>query len=193
VRSIPLDVSAYFALLILVGLERLLELRISKKNQRALNRQGVEKVSEPNFLAMVVMHTAVLFSAAAEVYFLRRPLIPALAVAAGGIFLFATGLRWWVIRTMAGHWNVQVMASVKIGVVSSGPYEFIRHPNYVAVILELASLPLIHTAWITAIWATAANAWVLSSRLGAEDAMLMSNSEYREAMGAKPRFIPRFF
>ena len=189
----PADVSAYLVLLILVALERILELRISKKNQRKLGSRGVEKVREPNFVGMVIMHTGVLISAGAEVYFLHRPLIRPLAVAAGGMFLFATILRWWVIRTMADHWNVQVMASVEIGVVSTGPYEWIRHPNYLAVILELASLPLIHTAWITAIWATAANAWILKSRLSAEDAMLMSNTEYRNVMGAKPRFIPRFF
>jgi len=190
---VPVDVAAYLGLLLLVAVERVAELQISKKNQRKLNQRGVEKVREPNFLAMVVMHTAVLFSAGAEVFFLRRPFIAPLAITTGGVFLFATILRWWLIRTMADHWNVQVMASVRIGVVSTGPYEWIRHPNYVAVILELASLPLIHTAWITAIWATVANVWVLKSRLSAEDAMLMSNAEYRKLMGAKPRFIPRVF
>ncbi len=67
------------------------------------------------------------------------------------IFLAANVVRWWVIRTLGNHWNVQVMDSTSLGVISSGPFRYVRHPNYAAVFAEMLSLPLIHTAWITAI------------------------------------------
>ena len=83
----------------------------------------------------------------------------------GALFTFANILRWWVIRTLAGHWNVEVMASTRVGVVTSGPYRWVRHPNYVAVVAELFALPMIHTAWITALVGTAAYLEILRRRV----------------------------
>ena len=113
--------AAYFALLALVGLGRLFELRISRRNQQKLEKQGVRKIAEPHFRWMVFTHAGVLACAAAEVILLHRPLIPLLAITMAVLFVFANVLRWWVIRTLAGHWNVEVMASSRVGVVTSGP------------------------------------------------------------------------
>jgi methyltransferase len=183
--------AAYLALLLLVGLGRLLELRISRRNRRRLTEQGAGRVYEPHFRWMVLLHAGVLAGAAAEVLWLKRPLIPALAVPMFVLFVLASLLRWWVIRTLAGHWNVGVMKSSNLGVVTSGPYRWIRHPNYVAVATELFALPMIHTAWITAVAGTAVNLGLLRRRLRVEDAILLAHPGYRAAMGAKPRFFPR--
>jgi methyltransferase len=184
---------AYLALLALVGGGRLVELGVSRRNQRQLEKQGVRKVAEPHFRWMVILHGGVLVAAGVEVVTLRRPLIPALAISMGALFALANLLRWWVIRTLAGHWNVEVMASSHVGVVTSGPYRWVRHPNYVAVVAELFALPMIHTAWITALAGTAANLEILRRRLGVEDGVLMADPAYRVTMGPKPRFLPRFF
>jgi methyltransferase len=184
---------AYLVLLAVVGLGRLMELRISRSNQQKLETQGVRKIAEPHFRWMVFTHGAVLVCAAAEVILLHRPLIPALAITMAVLFVFANALRWWVIRTLAGHWNVEVMASSRVGVVTSGPYRWIRHPNYVAVVLELFSLPMIHTAWITALAGTLADLEILRRRLRVEDNMLLADPAYRASMGEKPRFLPKFF
>ncbi len=185
--------NAYLALLVLVGLGRLIELMISRRNQRKLEQQGVRKIAEPHFRWMVVVHAGVLAGAAAEVILLHRPLIPKLAATMFVLFILANGLRWWVIRTLAGHWNVEVMASSRVGVVTTGPYRWVRHPNYVAVVVEVFSLPLIHTAWITALVGSLANLEILRLRVRVEDGTLMADPAYRETMGAKPAFIPRFF
>ena len=184
---------AYLALLVLVGIGRLAELRISRRNQRRLEQQGVRKIPEPHFRWMVFLHGAVLVCAGLEVLLLHRPLIPALAIPMAALFVLANLLRWWVIRTLAGHWNVEVMESSRASVVSSGPYRWVRHPNYVAVVLEIFSLPMIHTAWITAIVGTLGDLEILRRRIRVEDGFLMSNPVYRVAMGAKPRFLPKVF
>jgi len=184
---------AYIALLVVVGIGRLAELGISSRNQRQLEKQGVRKIPESHFRWMVLLHGGVIVCAGAEVLFLHRPLIPALAIPMAALFLLSNLLRWWVIRTLAGHWNVEVMESSRVGVVSSGPYRWVRHPNYVAVVIEIFSLPMIHTAWITAIAGTLGDLEILRRRIRVEDGFLLSNPAYRLTMGGKPRFFPRLF
>jgi methyltransferase len=184
---------AYLSLLVLVAIGRLAELGISRRNQRQLEKQGVRKIPEPHFRWMVFLHGGLIVCAGAEVLFLHRPLILALAIPMAVLFVLANLLRWWVIRTLAGHWNVEVMESSRVGVVSSGPYRWVRHPNYVAVVIEIFSLPMIHTAWITAIVGTLGDLEILRRRIRVEDGFLMSNPAYRLTMGGKPRFFPRLF
>jgi methyltransferase len=184
---------AYLVLLGLVGLGRLVELRVSRRNQRRLAKHGYRKIFEPRFKWMVCLHAGVLVGTATEVLALRRPLVFPLAVAMGLLFVLANVLRWWTIRTLAERWNVEVMTSSPGGVVASGPYKWIRHPNYAAVAVELFALPMIHTAWITALVGTAANMEILRHRLRLEEQMLLIDPAYRAAMAAKPRFLPRFF
>jgi methyltransferase len=181
----------YLALLILVGVVRLLEVRLSRRNQRALLAKGAAKVPEPAFRWMVLFHGGVLIAAAAEVLLLHRPFVPVLATAMGIVFVLANLLRWWVIRVLAEHWNVQVMKSVELSVVTAGPFRWIRHPNYAAVFMELIALPLIHSAWVTASAGAIIHVAILRQRLTVEEAMLHSNPLYVAAMGSKPRFVPR--
>src|ERR1019366_998076 len=150
-----------------------------RRNQRQLEEQGIRKIAESHFRWMVITHAGVLAGAAAEVILLHRPLIPALAITMLVLFALANALRWWVIRTLAGHWNVEVMASSRVGVVTTGPYRWVRHPNYVAVVVELFSLPMIHTAWVTALIGTVADLEILRRRLRVEDGVLMANPAYR--------------
>jgi methyltransferase len=188
-----ISVIAFLALLATVAALRLVELRISKRHQREMLGRGAAKVEEPRFRWMVLLHTAVLIGSAVEVIFLHRPFIPLLAGVMLAIFLAANGVRWWVIRTLGEHWNVQVVDSTRLGVVTSGPFRFVRHPNYAAVFAEMIALPLIHTAWITATAGAVAHVLVLSQRLSTEERVLFANPEYRAAMAGKPRFLPGLF
>ncbi len=188
-----ISVIAFLALLVAVAALRLVELRISKQHQREMLGRGAAKVDEPRFRWMVALHTLVLIGAAVEVVFLHRPFIPILAAVMFAIFLAANAVRWWVIRTLGEHWNVQVVDSTRLGVVTSGPFRFVRHPNYAAVFAEMIALPLIHTAWITALVGTVAHIVVLSQRLSTEERVLFANPDYRAAMSGKPRFLPGLF
>ena len=188
-----LSVYLYLALLLGVAALRLVELRISRRNQQLLLARGAQRVPEPHFRWIVAIHTAVLLGAAAEVLFLRRSFLPLLGAAMFAIFLASNALRFWVIRTLGDLWSVQVMDSTRLGVVTTGPFRYVRHPNYAGVILEMLSLPLIHTAWITAVVTAIAYSWVLSKRLAAEEPVLLANPDYRAAMAGKPRFFPGLF
>lgn len=187
-----MEVSAalYLGFLALVAAGRLLELRVSHARQRRMLAQGARRIPEPNYFWMVALHSGTLAASAAEVLLAQRPFIPLLGGVTLALWILSNAARYWVIQTLAGHWNVNIVDSSPLGVVSSGPYRYIRHPNYVAVFIEILSIPLIHTAWITALAATLAHVFVLRGRVAREDAVLLANPEYRRAMGTKPRFIP---
>ena len=188
-----LSVIAYLMLLLAVALLRLVELRISKRHRAQMIARGAAKVDEPKFRWMVLLHTAVLLGAALEVLLLRRPFFPVLAASMFLVFLAANAVRWWVIRTLGEHWNVQVMDSMRLGIVTTGPFRFVRHPNYAAVFAEMLALPLIHTAWITAVVGSLSHIAVLAQRLSTEERVLFANPVYRAAMSGKPRFLPGLF
>ncbi|HEY2405410.1 MAG TPA: isoprenylcysteine carboxylmethyltransferase family protein [Polyangiaceae bacterium] len=182
---------AYFVLLALVALGRLVELGISRRHQRALGQRSARMQKEPGFVWMVLLHVGILLGSGLEVGLLRRPLWPVLALAASLVFVGANALRWWVMRSMATHWNVRVMDSLSLGVVRRGPFRLVRHPNYLAVFLELAALPLIHGAWETALVGTLLHALVLRRRVAFEENILFRHAAYREYFWRKPRFVPQ--
>jgi methyltransferase len=188
-----ISVIAFLGLLLAVALLRLFELRVSTRHRQEMIARGATKVHEPRFRWIVLLHTAVLIGAALEVVLLRRPFIPILAAVMFLLFLGSNAVRLWVVRTMGKHWNVQVMNSTNLGVVTSGPFRFVRHPNYAAIFVELFSLPLIHTAWITALLGVAGYAVTISQRFAVEEKVLFANPDYRAAMAGKPRFLPGLF
>ncbi|MEO1172759.1 MAG: isoprenylcysteine carboxylmethyltransferase family protein, partial [Myxococcota bacterium] len=94
--------------------------------------------------------------------------------------LLAQGLRYWVIGTLGPMWNVRVIVIPGAAVVTAGPYRWLRHPNYLAVVLEGICLPLVHGAWITALAFSAANAWLLRVRIRCEEQALSASTDYRQ-------------
>ena len=189
--NLPLSADLYLGLLALVGAGRLIEMRLSRRHQRALASRGIAIEREPVFGLMVALHTGVLAAAALEVVLLRRAFVPALGLTALALVVLANLLRWWVISTLGPQWNVRVMGSSRVsGVVSDGPFRFVRHPNYVAVFVELAALPLVHGAWLTALWGSLLHVLILRRRIALEEQVLFADAQYRQVMGSKPRFVP---
>ena len=188
-----LSVILFIALLLAVAAMRIVELRISKRHQRDMTARGAAKAKDPIFRWMAAFHTLLLIGAAVEVVFLHRPFLSALAIPMIILFVIANAVRWWVIRTLGEHWNVEVMDSTRLGVITTGPFRYVRHPNYAAVFVEMIVLPLIHTAWITALVGAIAHVAVLTVRLSAEERVLFANPDYAAAMSSKPRFLPGLF
>jgi methyltransferase len=180
----------FLVLVGLVGTTRLLELRVSQRHRRAMIDSGGRAIAEPGFAGMVILHVAVLAGAVVETLVFRRS-VPVWFGCAAALGVLAAGvLRVWAIRSLGEHWNVRVIDSTVFGVVDSGPYRFVRHPNYVAVFLELLCLPLVQGAWLTAALGCALHLIVLRRRILLEEAVLSASPAYRAAMGMKPRFLP---
>lgn len=174
---------------------RLLEVLYSAYNRGRLKSSGFISVEHfASFAPMAALHGAWIVCTFAEAFLVPTslPIIQALALAT---FLIAQVGRFWVLRSLGSHWNVGVMAPsapFRDAFVSTGPYRFVRHPNYLIVVLEIASLPLIGGAMWTAIAYSLANAAILVRRIQCEDLHLFSRPGYREAMASKPAlmFIP---
>lgn len=163
----------WYALLIAaVACERLAELVIARRNLAwSLERGGVE-VGAGHYPVMVVLHTAFLVGCLAEVMLLDRPFLPALGWSMLAIVVAAQVLRWWCITTLGPRWNTRVVVIPGAPRVNGGPYRLFSHPNYVAVVAEGIALPLVHTAWITALVFTVLNAALLTRRITTENAAL---------------------
>lgn len=185
---------AYLTLLALVGLGRVLELVVSRRNRaRMVSEQGAQPGKDPIFPWMVFLHVMPFWAIPLELYLLERPFIPLLGWTMVGVFALTTVLRFWTLRTLGRYWNAQVMVPPGLNPVTTGPYAYIRHPNYLVVILELFSLPLIHTCVLSALALTGLNAWVLSHRIRDEEAQLRTSEGWRQHMEPKARFIPGIF
>jgi methyltransferase len=165
----------WYALLIaVVACERLAELVIARRNLAwSLERGGVE-VGAGHYPVMVVLHTGFLLGCLAEVFLLDRPFLPALGWSMLAIVVAAQVLRWWCITTLGPRWNTRVVVIPGAPRVNGGPYRLFSHPNYVAVVAEGIALPLVHTAWITALVFTVLNAALLTRRITTENAALAS-------------------
>jgi methyltransferase len=176
----------FLALVGIVAGCRIVELRLSRRHQRELAAGGAAALREPVFPAMVALHTGILAGAVAETLLLARPFVVELAIPAVVLVAAANALRFWVIATLGVHWNVRVVPSMPLGVVTGGPYRFVRHPNYVAVFVELAALPLVHGAYLTAIAGALLHAAVLRRRVGLEESVLMDGRSVPARLRRKP-------
>jgi len=162
----------FTALVLAVGVERLVELAVSKRHAAWAFSRGGEEFGRGHFPAMVALHTALLVGAMAEMWMLDRPFLPILGWAALVVVIASQSLRWWCIATLGRQWNTRVIVVPGLPLVSRGPYRLLRHPNYVAVVLEGAALPLVHSAWATAVGFTVLNAALLARRIQVEERAL---------------------
>lgn len=180
----------YTILIVLVAAGRLVELRAAKRNLRNLLAQGGVEAAPGHYPWMVLLHTSFLISCPLEVWLLGQPFIPALGVPMLLLAVVAAGLRYWVIRTLDGRWTTRIVVLPGVPPVTGGPYRFLRHPNYLAVITEMFALPLIHTAWLTAVAFSLLNGLVLRVRIRAEEEALSKMTEYEAAFAGRARLVP---
>lgn len=181
----------YTGLVLAVALVRLAELGLARRNfARCLARGGIE-AGAGHYPWMVAVHVAWLAGCVLEVWLLGRPFRPALAAVALALLAGAMALRWWVIATLGDRWTTRIVCLPGAELVTGGPYRWLRHPNYLAVIVEIAALPLVHGAWITALAGSLADAAVLKVRIDAEEAALGAAGNDQDRMAALPRLLPR--
>jgi len=168
-------VTWYVALVLAVGAERLAELVVAKRHAAWAFAHGGIESGQRHYPPMVALHIGLLAACVVEAGVSGRPFVPALGWTALALVLASQGLRWWCIATLGKLWNTRIIVVPGVDLVHRGPYRLLRHPNYVAVAIEGAALPLVHSAWITAITFTVLNAiLLLGYRIPAEERALRS-------------------
>ncbi len=170
----------FIALVALVIAERLFELRLANRNTARARAQGAVEAGAEHYRWMVRLHGLFLVSACAEVLLLKRPFVPPLAGGMLVLLVLAALLRFWVIRTLGERWTTRIICWPGRPVTRRGPYRYLRHPNYLAVVVEIVALPMVHSAWLTALVFSALNLVLLAVRIRAEEAALAEHSSYDE-------------
>lgn len=173
------------------ALQRLLELGLSRRNLARLSSAARAADSLANWTLLVAAQLLWLAGCALEPAF--RGALPPSAVSWTGAAIFLAGalLRVWCIQTLGRAWNARARVDPGLRIVSSGPYRWIRHPNYLGVVLELVGLPLAGGAWWTLSFSVPLHVLVLVRRIRGEDALLFALPGYAEAMGRKGALVPR--
>lgn len=166
---------AYLALILATGVERVVELVISTRNARAALSRGGEEFGRGHFPWMVALHTGLLAASFLEAWLLERPFLPWLGWPMLALVALSQALRYWCIVTLGPQWNTRVIVVPGLTVVTRGPYRWLRHPNYLAVVVEGIALPLVHSSWLTALLFTGLNAvLLLGFRIPVEERALAS-------------------
>ncbi|MEU6385783.1 isoprenylcysteine carboxyl methyltransferase family protein [Streptomyces bauhiniae] len=163
----------WYALLVAaVAGERVAELVVARRNERWSRARRAIVAGDGHYPAMVALHAGLLVGCPLEVWLGGRPFVPALGWPMLAVLVGAQALRWWCVGTLGPRWNTRVIVVPGLPLVARGPYRLLRHPNYVAVVAEGVALPLVHTAWVTAVAFTVLNAAVLTVRVRCENQAL---------------------
>jgi methyltransferase len=154
-----------------VVLQRAVELLVAARNRRWALEQGAREEGADHYWLFFPLHVGWYVAQHAEAR--RRRRLGAAWPLWLTLYLLAQILRYWTIGTLGRRWNTRILVFDDRPPVRGGPFRFLRHPNYVAVVLELLSLPLIFGAWKSGLAASVANAWILLKiRIPAEERAL---------------------
>jgi methyltransferase len=178
------------ALVAAVALERLVELAVSRRNARRLLARGAVSAGRGHYPAMVAFHLALLAACVLEPALWPTPWPAGAALSAAALVALAQALRWWAVGTLGERWSTEVIVVPGAAPVRAGPYRWLRHPNYLAVVIEVAALPLAAGAWRTAVVGTLLNAAILAVRIRVEERAM--GEAWRAAFRGVGRFLPSF-
>lgn len=155
-------------LIVLVILQRLWELRIAKRNEKQLRDKGAVEFGRDHYPAIVALHTLWFVGILVEIVLLSRPINP-FWIGLVAIFVGAQWLRYTTIRTLGNRWTTRVLVLPGEQPITTGPFKYLRHPNYAAVITEILVFPLIFSCYVTAISFSLVNAVLLTIRIRTEE------------------------
>jgi methyltransferase len=185
---VVISLRTYLILLALLVVERMFELDRARRNARRAFQHGAVEVGQAHYRVMVALHALFIVSCAAEATFFPHAFPPVVAWLALGAEIIAQALRYWAVATLGDRWNTRIIVSPDRAPATDGPYRFMRHPNYLAVVIEIAAVPLIGGALFTAIVFSLGNALILAVRIPAEERAM--GGRYAEALGSRRRFLP---
>jgi methyltransferase len=164
----------FLVIISVVALQRLLEIRKSKRHQKLLLTQGGKEHAPNHYKMMVFMHTAWFGAMISEVFYFQRPFNLTQFKIAFVVMLMGNWLRFESMRTLGNRWTVRILTLPNTTPISTGIYRYVRHPIYLGVALELAAIPLLQGAYLTSIIFTILNLALMAIRIPAEQRALSS-------------------
>lgn len=152
---------------LLVAAQRLGELVVAQRNTRRLLLEGGREIGARHYPLFVLLHGGWLIA-----MFLLIPSSAPASLPLLAVFVVLQLLRVWIVLTLGRYWTTRIITVPAAPLVRRGPYRFLRHPNYVVVIGEIALLPLAFGAWQVALVFSILNLALLWHRIRIEDTAL---------------------
>ncbi|GAA0348092.1 alkylpyrone methyltransferase [Bacillus carboniphilus] len=181
--------SLFWAVFVFLIFQRLVELRIAKRNEIWMKQQGAIEFGKEHYGLMVAMHIAFFVSLMLEVILFKDTANQYWPVILG-LFIITQAFRVWIIKSLQRYWNTKILVIPNAKVIKSGPYRWMKHPNYLVVTVELLLIPLLFNAYLTLCLFFVLNQIILSIRIPQEEAILSQWTEYGTEFEEHARFIP---
>ena len=177
-------------LITFVVAQRLVELIIAKRNEKVLKKKGAIEVGEEHYKWIILLHVLFFASLIVEVY-VRHIQFTYWSFVPLALFIAAQSLRLWSLYTLGEFWNTKIIVLPGESVIASGPYRYLKHPNYLVVAIEIFTLPLMFHAYFTMIAFSLLNALVIVMiRIPDEEKALAEVTDYHKKMSNRKRFVP---
>jgi methyltransferase len=165
---VPLGVAVPAVVLLAVLVMMLAELWLSQSNERILMANGGVYARDLQFAVMRLAYPAVFVAMAAEGAYVGVE--PGPIIFAGVSLMFAAkALKFWAISSLGTRWTFKVIVLPGLPLVTTGPYRWMSHPNYLAVVGELMAMALMTHAQITGPLGTLVFGWLMWRRIAAEE------------------------
>jgi methyltransferase len=182
----------FLMLIVAVIIQRIIELKINKRNLAIAMARGGKKPDDNLLNAVKVLQVSWGFGMIAEVWLLNRPFVLPLAIICFLIALMAQFLRYLSMQALGWRWTLPIVVVPHLPAVNTGIYRYLRHPNWLGVMAEIWAIPLIHGAYITSTLFSLINAWIIGRRVRQEEKALSQATNYASVFAHTPRFVPQF-
>jgi methyltransferase len=169
--------------------QRLVELWIARNNERWMKQRGAIEVGKEHYPLMILLHMSFFLGLFFEVQFFERGLSTFWHILLL-LFILTQFLRIWALTSLGRYWNTKIIILPNSLIVKKGPYKFIRHPNYIIVVIEILIIPLLFQAYWTALVFSVLNAWMLAIRIKVEERALIRETDYTSHFDKLSRFSP---
>jgi methyltransferase len=180
----------YYYFLLFSFLEILGEVWISARNSRSLLQKGAIEIAPLLLPIMALLYGIMYFGSLAEYTLIPKDIPLGWVITFFILFLLAKILKFWAISSLGPLWTMRVLILPESNVITSGPYRWIKHPNYMAVLMEIAATTLLGKCFYTFALVIALFSVTLVFRIRREEEALRQYTDYKRQMELRNRFIP---
>lgn len=181
---------AFIIFYCMIVFQRLIELLIAKRNEKWMKARGALEFGQAHYRVMVLIHVLFLLLFFVEVISFNKTISSAWPILLTLFFITQAG-RIWALKSLGRFWNTKIIVLPHASITKRGPYRYLKHPNYVIVIIEILVIPLMFKAYFTFALFTLLNIIILSIRIPAEEQALKQLTDYNRTFGHLNRFIPK--